>query len=232
MTVFVIVLIVSFALLAGAIWGAYGAMKPQTEGFLVAMAGGALIVSVMDELIRPATETAPLWIVVSAVALGAIVFTWSDYKVKARITNAGGLGLLLAVTLDGVPENLALGTALIGSKPLEMAALAGSIFLSNLPEAAGGAKQMTSDGMARGKAVAIWAGTAALLSAAALGGYFGLDQASNETVAAIKCFAAGAVAASLATEVFPPAFRDDSYWTGIAVTCGLLMALLLGQLGG
>lgn len=232
MTVAIVVLIVSFALLAGAVWGAFKGLNDRTEGFIVAMAGGALIVSVMDELIRPSTESAPLWIVVAAVAAGAVVFTGLDSWVKTRMAGAGGLGLLLAVTLDGIPENLALGTALIGAKPLEIAALAGSIFLSNLPEAAGGAKKMTKDGMSRGKAVLIWGVTAAILSAAALGGYFGLEDAPTEAIAAIKCFAAGAVTASLATEVFPQAFRDDRYWTGIAVTCGLLMALLLGQLGG
>lgn len=232
MTVFLVVLIVSFALLAGALWGAYLHLGDRTEGFIVAMAGGALIVSVMDELIRPSTESAPLWIVVGAVAAGAVVFTGLDVWVKRAVSGAGGFGLLLAVTLDGIPENLALGTALIGAGPLEVAALAGSIFLSNLPEAAGGARTMTSDGMRKAKAVALWAATATLLSAAALGGYFGLEGASDEWIAAIRCFAAGAVTASLATEVFPQAFREDRYWTGIAVTAGLQMALLLGQLGG
>ena len=122
---------------------------------------------------------------------------------------------------------------LIATHPgMEVAALAGSIFLSNLPEAAGGARTMTSEGMSKAKAVGLWAATATLLSAAALGGYFGLESASDEWIAAIRCFAAGAVTASLATEVFPQAFREDRYWTGIAVTAGLLMALLLGQLGG
>lgn len=232
MLVLAVILAVSFALLAGAVWGAYLPLRDRTQGFIVAMAGGALIVSLMDELIRPATETAPLWVVVLAVAAGAVTFTGLDVWVKRSLSGAGGLGLLLAVTLDGIPENLALGTALIGAKPLEVAALAGSIFLSNLPEAAGGAQKMVSDGMARGRVLAIWGGCALLLSAAALTGYSGLSEASPALLAAIKCFAAGAVVSSLATEVFPQAFKDDCYWTGIAVVCGLILALLLGQLGG
>lgn len=230
MIVLAVVLIVSFALLAGAAWGAWLGIGERTEGFIVAMAGGALIVSVMDELIRPSTDSAPLWIVVAAVAFGALLFTGLDYWVKSRLSGAGGMGLLLAVTLDGVPENLALGTALIGAEPLTVAALAGSIFLSNLPEAAGGARQMTADGMSRGRVLALWGGTAALLSVAALGGYHGLSEAPDEVLAAIRCVAAGAVTASLATEVFPQAFKDDSYWTGVAVAAGLILALLLGQL--
>jgi ZIP family zinc transporter len=232
MTVLLVILAVSFALLAGALWGAFKGLGERTEGFLVAMAGGALIVSVMEELIRPSTQSAPLWVVVLAVAAGAALFTGLDVWVKRAVSGTGGLGLLLAVTLDGIPENLALGTALIGAKPLEVAALAGSIFLANLPEAAGGARQMTGGGMARRKAVALWAATAALLSLAALAGYAGLGSASDSTLAAIRCFAAGAVTASLATEVFPQAFREDRHGTGMAVAMGLLLALLLGELAG
>ncbi len=51
---------------------------------------------------------------------------------------------LAAITLDGIPENLALGVALIGAGPLQVASLSGSIFLSNLPEAAEGAQEMAN----------------------------------------------------------------------------------------
>ncbi len=36
--------------------------------------------------------------------------------------------------------------------------------------------------------------------------------------------------ASLATEVFPKAFAEDSHWTGIATAIGLLLALFLDGL--
>lgn len=82
----------------------------------------------------------------------------------------GGSGLLVAITLDGIPENLALGVALIGAGPLQVAVLSGSIFLSNLPEAAGGAKEMSKQGKSKVKVLALWSAIAALLSAAALSG--------------------------------------------------------------
>lgn len=50
-------------------------------------------------------------------------------------------------------------------------------------------------------------------------------------LALIRCFAGGAVVDSLATEVFPKAFKEDSYWTGIAAAIGLVLALFLDQLG-
>ena len=142
-----------------------------------------------------------------------------------------GGGLLLAITFDGVPENLALGVALIGAGAPEVAALAGSILLSNLPEAAGGAKRMCEGGMGRARVLGMWAATAALLAGAAVIGNLALQDVSEGTLSAIRAFAAGAVTASLATEVFPQAYREDHQPTGIAVTLGLLIAFALTRLG-
>lgn len=231
MVVVLVIIITSAALIFGAIWGSYLKLPKNVEGFIVAMAGGALIVSVMDELIRPALTDLPLYGVIGTVLGGAVVFTGLDAWVGDRFGDRGGLGLLLAVTLDGVPENLALGSALIGTGALGVAALAGSIFLSNLPEAAGGARKMIDQGKSKASALGMWTGVALLLSAAALGGYYALESAPEGWIAVIRCFAAGAVLASLATEVFPTAFRDDAKWTGIAVAVGLSLALALSQLG-
>ncbi|MCB1339902.1 MAG: zinc transporter [Pseudooceanicola sp.] len=230
MTVFLVIAVTSAALILGALWGSYLHLSKKVEGFIVALAGGALIVSVMDELIRPALSDLPLLGVIGTVLAGAGIFSALDALVGERFGNRGGIGLLLAVTLDGVPENLALGSALIGTGALGVAALAGSIFLSNLPEAAGGAKKMIGQGYSKAAVVGLWAGVAALLSVAALGGYFALEDAPEGLIAAIRCLAAGAVLASLATEVFPNAFRDDAQWTGIAVAIGLSLALALSQL--
>ena len=54
------------------------------------------------------------------------------------------MALLAAVTLDGVPENVALGVAL-GEGTGGLALLA-AIFVSNLPEALVGAASMRSQG--------------------------------------------------------------------------------------
>lgn len=231
MTVFLVICATTAALIAGALWGAYGWLPLRLEGFLVALAGGALIVALMDELVDPAREVMPLWAAFAGVALGAVVFTEIDWLVDERLSIPGNFGLLIAVTLDGIPENLALGTALIGTGVLGVASLAGSIFLSNLPEAAGGTKRMMADGMGRGRAVALWCATSVLLSGAALVGYYLLPDVSDATLGFIQCLAAGAIVASLATEVFPKAFREDEMLSGIAVALGLILAVWLGSLG-
>ncbi len=225
-----VVAVVSAALVAGAAWGVYGSLSPGLEGFIVALAGGALIVSAVLELIGPATDVAPLWAVAAAVLAGAGVFTGLDVGVKRRFGSDSGGGLLAAITLDGIPENLALGVALIGAGPLQVAALSGSIFLSNLPEAAGGARRM-AEGRSKAKVLGLWTATAVLLSAAALAGNLLLAGIPDAALGLIRCVAGGAVTASLAVEVFPGAFEEEHYATGVATALGVVLAIALGQLG-
>jgi ZIP family zinc transporter len=227
-----VVVVVSAALVAGAAWGVYGHLPPGLEGFIVALAGGALMVSAVLELIDPATGVAPVWAVAACVLAGAGVFSALDWFVKRRFGSDSGGGLLAAITLDGIPENLALGVALIGAGPLQVASLSGSIFLSNLPEAAGGAQQMASSGRSKAKVLGLWVATAALLSVAALAGNLLFAGVPDAALGLIRCFAGGAVAASLATEVFPTAFREERYATGVATALGLVLAIALDQLGG
>ena len=227
-----VVLVVSGALLVGAAWGIYGTLPDWIDGFLVALAGGALLLSVTSELIQPSIEKSSLWVAAGGVAAGAILFALADYLIDERWGSDSGGGLLAAITLDGVPENMALGVALIGAGPKEVAALAGSILLSNLPEAAGGARDMGGNGYSKAKVLGLWAATAALLSAAALAGNRLLAEAGEETLAAIRCVAAGAVIGSLATEVFPKAFKEEHHCAGIATALGAILAFALSSLGG
>ncbi len=226
-----VVLVVSGALIAGAAWGAYGSLPKRVEGFIVALAGGALLVSATIELIQPTIEDVSVWAAMGAVLAGAVAFSALDFAVKERLGSDSGGGLLAAVTLDGVPENLALGVALIGAGPRQVAALAGSILLSNLPEAAGGAASMTENGRSRRSVMALWTATAVLLSGAALAGHLLLGGASPLLLGLTRSFAAGAVVASLGTEVFPKAFKEEGYTAGVATALGLALAVLLSELG-
>lgn len=227
---FAVVLVVSGALVAGAVWGIYGKLPTKVEGFLVALAGGALLLSVTSELIEPSIDKSSILHAMIGVAAGAIVFAVADYLIDEKWGSDSGGGLLAAITLDGIPENLALGVALIGVGGAEVAALAGSILLSNLPEAAGGARSMAHGWHSKGKVLGLWVATAILLSIAAIAGNLLLADASEGTLAVIRCVAAGAVIASLATEVFPQAYREDRHWAGIATALGAILAFTLSSL--
>lgn len=226
----IVILAVSGALILGAAWGIYGRLSQPVKGFIVALAGGALMVAAVLELIEPATQQAPVWAALASVVVGAGAFAALDSWVERRWGTESGGGLLMAVTLDGIPENLALGVALIGGGPMEVAALAGSIFLSNLPEAAGGAKEMVAGGHSRIRVLGIWAMTAALLAVAALAGRLLLADVPDDVQGVLRSLAGGAVVASLAVTVFPKAFKEDSYVAGLAAAAGLALAFALHQL--
>ncbi len=179
------------------------------------------------ELIVPARAATSLVETIVAVVLGASVFAVIDYLIDEYWGDEGGTGLLAAVTLDGVPENLALGVALIGTGYSEIGTLAGSIFLSNLPEAAGGAKRMREMGWRNNRVLWLWSGAALLLGVAAVAGHFLFRNAPEEDLALIRAFAGGAVIASLSTEIFPKAYRHDHHMAGIATALGFVAALSL-----
>lgn len=138
---------------------------------------------------------------IAGVLAGAGAFTAADYWIDEKWGPESGGGLLAAITLDGVPENLALGVALIGAGLNEVATLAGSILLSNLPEAAGGARRMADAEGSKLKVIGLWTATAGLLAAAAIAGNLLLEGVGEHLLAFIRCLAAGAVVASLATEL-------------------------------
>ena len=136
---------------------------------------------------------------------------------------------MTAVTLDGIPENLALGVALIGASLGDVASLAGAILLSNLPEAAGGAQDLAEAGWNRRSNIGMWVGVAVALTAATLLGNLLLADVPQEWFGIAEAFAAGAVLASLATEVVPEAFADATHGAGPAITAGFIVTFLLAS---
>ena len=91
---------------------------------------------------------------------------------------------------------------------------------------------MTADGRSKARVMLLWLATAAILSLAAIVGNLALAGVGEDALAVIRCFAAGAVVASLATEVFPQAFSEDRHWAGIATALGVILAFWLGSLAG
>ncbi len=231
MTLMIVVATVSTALMIGAAWGVYGSLSRKWEGFLIALSGGALVVSLVNELIEPAIEQSSLAVAMIAVMAGATTFSICDYWIDQKWGAEGGGGLLAAIVMDGIPENLALGVALIGAGVPEVAALAGSIFLSNLPEAAGGANEMSKNGRSKTWVITIWSVAAIAMAVAAIIGNLAMADSSEHLLAATRCFAAGAVVASLAMEVFPKAYKEDHHMAGVATVLGVVLTFLLSHLG-
>ena len=136
-----------------------------------------------------------------------------------------GFALLAAVTLDGVPENLALGVSLLsggGSLVLLVA-----IFCSNFPEALVGAVAMRRGGRSAPFAIGIWSFTAVLLTAAVVFGHGVFARLPEEHLAFPLAFAGGAVLASLADTLMPEAFEHGRPLNSMATAAGFLVSFIL-----
>jgi ZIP family zinc transporter len=195
---------------------------------MLAFAAGALVVAVAFELFEPAHRQAGLARASAGLLVGAGTFIAVDLLIARYAgAQAGGLALVAAVTLDGVPENLALGVGLAGGGSY---ALLASIVASNCPEAFGGAAHMRQGGGSSARVLCVWVITAALLAVALVAGRLVADVASKESLGMLAAFAAGAVLASLADSVMPEAYAEGGPLVAFATSGGFLFAYALTTL--
>jgi zinc transporter, ZIP family len=202
--------------------------RPVTAA-LLGFAAGALITAVAFELFEKAFEHGGAWRAGVSFFAGATAFvaidSWLERR-QARQRERGGvvgLALLAGVTLDGVPENLAMGVALLEGSAVTLLV---AIFASNLPEAIVGAEKMREDRSDR-EVVTIWAATAVLLALAVVVGYAALEGVDNEDLSWPLGFAAGAVLASLADTLMPEAYGEGGPPVAYATALGFLTSFLI-----
>jgi ZIP family zinc transporter len=133
--------------------------------------------------------------------------------------------LLAAVTLDGIPENLALGVSL-GEDSGGLALLA-AIFVSNLPESLVGSASMRAQGRSAAFVIGTWSAAAVLLTFAVVVGAGPLSSADPSTISLPLAFAAGAVLASLADTLMPEAYEHGGPTVALSTTAGFALSFLL-----
>jgi ZIP family zinc transporter len=249
-------IIASSPLVIGAWLGAKITLPERLLAATLAFAAGALITALSSELFEQAFEKGGGVRAALGLAAGAISFTVlsvlldrhvakdSDPDGSAKLdkdaaTNerpasaassrgAPGLALLGAVTLDGVPENAALGISL--QEGGGSVALLAAIFVSNLPEALVGAASMRAQRHSTGYVLGLWTLVAVLLTGAVLLGAGPLTAASDETISLPLAFAAGAVVASLADTLMPEAYEKGGALVALSTALGFVLSFLLATM--
>ncbi|MDQ3114005.1 MAG: zinc permease [Actinomycetota bacterium] len=249
--------IASSALVLGALVGNHVQIPKRVLSGMLAFAAGALITALTFELFEEAFKQGGIWRAALGLAAGAGVFTLLSARLDrmaeghreedhgsekldvdaaatdrtpspASVSGAAGLALLAAVTLDGVPENLALGVTLTeGSGGL---ALLAAIFVSNFPEALVGSASMRAQGRSSVFVLGTWSLCAALLVAAVVVGAGPLSSASPETISLPLAFAAGAVLASLADTLMPEAYEQGGPAVALSTAAGFILSFVLATL--
>src|SRR3712207_981194 len=224
---------------------------------MLAFAAGALITALAFELFEDSYEHGGIWRAAIGLLIGAVVFTLISHQLDrsaeghreedhgsekldqdaaavetspsdASISGSAGWALLAAVTLDGVPENVAMGVSL-GEGTGGLALLA-AIFASNFPEALVGSASMRAQGRSQRFIVGVWAGAAVLLALAVVVGAGPLSAADPTTISLPLAFAAGAVLASLADTLMPEAYEQGGPSVALSTTAGFILSFLLATL--
>ncbi len=190
---------------------------------------GAIVFTVLSALLdrwaQAGSRSEPADEVQGSVKLDTDAAADERAPTKASTRGAAGMALLAAVTLDGVPENVALGVAL-GEGTGGLALLA-AIFVSNLPESLVGAASMKSQGRSTGSVLGLWAVCGVLLAAAVVIGAGPLSGADPEAISLPLAFAAGAVIASLADTLMPEAYEHGGPAVALSTAAGFVLSFVL-----
>ena len=249
--------IASSALVLGALAGGRLQIPKRVLAAMLAFASGALITALSFELFEDSYEQGGIWRAALGLFAGAVVFTVVSQRLDrlaeghraadhgsekldvdaaaqqrapspASVSGAAGLALLAAVTLDGVPENLALGISLGGGTG--GLALLAAIFVSNFPEALVGSASMRAQGRSQLFIIGTWTACGVLLAGAVVLGAGPLSTMSDETVSLPLAFAAGAVLASLADTLMPEAYEQGGPAVALSTAAGFVLSFVLATL--
>ncbi|MEZ0340474.1 ZIP family metal transporter [Mycobacterium sp. pV006] len=230
----------SSSLVIGSLIGARWSPPRRVTGVLLAFASGALISALAFELFEDAFHMGGALHSGLGLLAGAATFVIVDSlldryvagsaspdgrEVAAAGSRGGvGLALLAAVTLDGVPENMALGVSLVGGASLSLLV---AIFFSNLPESLVGAVSMRESGTKPATVVLTWTVCAVLLAVAVVVGRTVAADLSDPVLALALSFAGGAVLASLADTLMPEAFEHGRPLNAFATAAGFFLSFVL-----
>lgn len=206
----------------------------------MALGAGVLISSVAFELMDEAYKTGGFDAAAIGLVSGAGAFFLADREVNRRgganrknsgDKQQGGSATAIAIgaLMDGIPESAAIGISLLGGGKIS-AALVAAVFLSNVPESLSSAAGMKRAGRSTAHILGLWGGVTVASAVAALLGYLFLAGASENVVAAIQSFAAGAILTMLASTMMPEAYEEGGEVVGLVTTLGFLLAFVLSRL--
>lgn len=197
-------------------------------GLLVGAIVFTILSALLDRWAQPGARTKPADEFEGSAKLDTDAAAADKPATSVSTKGAAGMALLAAVTLDGVPENVALGVSL-GEGTGGLALLA-AIFVSNFPEALVGASSMRSQGRSRASVVGLWTICAVLLTAAVVVGAGPFANTDPETISLPLAFAAGAVIASLADTLMPEAFEHGGPAVALSTASGFVLSFTLSVL--
>jgi ZIP family zinc transporter len=209
------------SLVIGAVIGLARSWPPKLIGLVLGFGAGALISAVSFELFGEGIRLAGALPVAIGLAAGALTYFFAAGRVASM---GGGAALALGAFLDGIPEQMVLGIGLAGGEAVSAGLLA-AIFVSNLPEAIGGATDMRRQMHGARQVMRTWVAIASLCALASVAGYALADVTGGDFRGGINGFAAGALLVMLVDSMIPEATEQAGRTTGLVTTLGFAVAM-------
>lgn len=244
-------LAVGASLVAGAVTASLVKLPERIAATLTAFGGGILFSAVALELVPEADAEAGVALTAAGLIAGTLVYVgidaWlsrdEDRKMLRRAGHAAAAGrsmdmsakgpseaargesIAAGLTVDGIPESIALGLT-IAEGELGLALLVG-ILLGNIVESYGAAQPIIAGGHSRRFAIGLLGLIGLALAIATFLGGTVLADASPEFVGTAQAVAAGAVLAVVSIAIVPHAFAEVSRTVATATVLGFVVGYLL-----
>jgi ZIP family zinc transporter len=218
----------ALSILVGSAVGSWISPQRRWQAALLAVGGGSLVISLASELFEPAFHNIGEYPASGYFLAGIVVFGTLDVAIDRWAddgTQENGVGLWASVTTDGIPENAAMGSLLVGDFHGALALLLGLAVTNGSQSMMSGTNMAENHG--EWKVMAVWAVTAVVVSGSVIAGYRFLPPLPNYWIAAVRAFGAGAILASLAGEIYPDAYEEAGPYITLATAVGFLGTFLL-----
>lgn len=223
-------LIVSTPLVLGPLIGSRVKLPKHLVAVILAFAAGTFISALAFDLFSEAFNQGGL--VLASIgfltgAAGYILFNVVVARRKRSAAETGGLLLFAGAAIDGIPENIALGTTLATGEP--SLALLMAIVISNFPEGLVSSEELREGGKSTMFTLGLWFITALLLVFFVPLGQL-LGSLGGGYLPLIQSFAAGAVLGLIADGMLPQAYKQGGPWVAFSTAAGFLLAFMLTKL--
>ena len=240
-TVLLYAALTGFSLMLGVMIGTALKIRQKIIAAIMAFGAGVLICALTFGLMEEAFKHGGFDAVIIGFLSGGLVFISGDVLIhriggrsarhKGHVKTAkktNGQAIVLGSLLDGIPESIALGVALLSRNGIGLLMLV-AIFLSNLPESLSSIDDLRKEGFSTRRIYLVWSLVSVCVAASVVLSFLFLEKLDPNTLGIIESFASGAILAMLADGMMPEAYEDGGFLIGFLTMLGFLTAFILSK---
>jgi zinc transporter, ZIP family len=241
-TVLLYASLTGFSLILGVIIGTAFKIRQKIIAAIMAFGSGVLICALTFGLMEEAFKHGGFDAVIIGFLSGGLVFISGDvliHKIGGRNhkrkphhpspKGTNGQAIVLGSLLDGIPESIALGVALLSRNGIGLLMLV-AIFLSNLPESLSSIGDLRKEGFSKKRIYRLWSLVSVCVASSVVLSFLFLEKLDLNALGIIESFASGAILAMLADSMMPEAYEDGGPLIGFLTLLGFLTAFILSKI--